>query len=146
MVVFLTGLFGYLLGAGLVVTGLLKPLLASRTGLWMSGGEMVASGTQSVAPALPAREVLGWWYVPAALVLGCVLVIVTTLLIRMFLRLARHVQGYVPAAQRAAFGLLLLVWVGVVGLGDCSIKATPATAGLCRRTGCWQRCLGVKHR
>ncbi len=93
MLVFLSGLSGYLLGAGMIVTGLLKPFFASRTGLWTSGGRIIASGVQSQAPLSPAHEVLGWGYTPAALAVGCLLLISTTVLMRLLLRLYRQTQN-----------------------------------------------------
>ena len=58
------------------------------------------------------------------------LLLVTTLLIRLFLRLARHVQRCVPAAPQAAFGILPLL--GCVGAAGPRIYAhTSGANGVC---------------
>jgi uncharacterized membrane protein len=90
--VFVCGLFGYAAGAGLILTALLKPIFPAHTGLWLANGHFADLGMMLHPPPSPAHEVLDWWYVFAALVVGVVLCALTTYAIRMFLRLSRRWQ------------------------------------------------------
>jgi uncharacterized membrane protein len=88
LVVFFVGLFGYLIGGGLVLSAMLKPVFPANTGLWIRGGHLVSSGTVFPAPA-GAHEVLGSWYIVIALTLGSLLLLATMSLIRTTLRVSK---------------------------------------------------------
>lgn len=85
--------FGYAIGGGLVLTGVLKPIFPANTGVWFIDDQFVSSGTLFPAPTLPAHEVLGWWYIPLALILGSLLLLLTNYLIRKSLRLSQNWQS-----------------------------------------------------
>ncbi len=63
MLVLFVGIFGYLMGGGLVLTALLKPIFPANTGMWFRDGRMVGFGTQFPHIYPPAHEVLGIWYI-----------------------------------------------------------------------------------
>ncbi|MCK0068521.1 HAAS signaling domain-containing protein [Kordiimonas laminariae] len=68
-----TAVFGYLVAAALVLLGLAKPFLADSIGVWTAPhGEAFVVGMISNQPPGTA-ELLGWWLVPIALVLGAVI-------------------------------------------------------------------------
>jgi hypothetical protein len=93
IVVFFAGVFGYLIGGGMVLSGLLKPIFPRNTGMWFDdAGHMIASGTQWSAPQPPAHEVLGDWYIPIMITLGSLLILATMFLIRTTLRLSKTAQ------------------------------------------------------
>lgn len=121
MLVFCFGISGYLTGAGLIISALLKPFLPGQIGLWRQGQDSVVAGLPKQIPA-SAPEVLGWWYVPIALLLGALLLLCTSLLIRLFLRLSRFVQTrFAEPVPRVAFAFMLLF--GVVLLLPSSLQA-----------------------
>lgn len=91
ILVFFAGTFGYLIGGGLVLTALLKPVFPQNTGLWVRGGHLVSSGTLFPPPA-GAHEVLGNWYIVVMLVLGSLLLLATMYLIRATLRFSKSAQ------------------------------------------------------
>ena len=86
--VFFCAVFGYAFGVGFLLVGLIKPLAPAHTGLWLQDGVLVSSGALVVIPPPPAHEVLGWWLVPIALILGALLCLVTTLIVRLSLKLS----------------------------------------------------------
>jgi hypothetical protein len=92
IVVFFAGMFGYLIGGGMVLSGLLKPIFPRHTGMWFENGHMVASGTQLYAPQPPAHEVLGNWYILIMITLGSLMILATMFLIRATLRLSKTAQ------------------------------------------------------
>jgi uncharacterized membrane protein len=92
IVVFFLAIFGYLMGGGLVLTGLIKPIFPANTGVWFNGDQFVSSGSLFPAPAPPAHEVLGIWYLPIALIAGSLLLLLTNYLIRKSLRLSQSWQ------------------------------------------------------
>lgn len=92
IVVFFVGLFGYAMGGGLVLTALVKPILPGNTGVWFKDGELVSSGVLFPAPALPAHEVLGLWYIPIALTAGSLLLLLTMFVIRTSLKVSQRWQ------------------------------------------------------
>lgn len=100
--VFFAAILGYGVGAGFVLTALLKPVFPSHTGLWMANGRFLSSGTVFVPPQPPAHEILGWWYVPLALALGAAFLIAATFAIRTFLRLSRRLQNRLATNAPAA--------------------------------------------
>lgn len=93
IVVFFVGVFGYAMGGGFVLSGLLKPVFPQHTGVWVRDGRIVSSGTIIPPPPLPAHEVLGMWYIPLALVIGSLTLLLTTYLIRTSLRLSQRWQA-----------------------------------------------------
>ncbi|HLJ75503.1 MAG TPA: DUF1700 domain-containing protein [Thermoanaerobaculia bacterium] len=86
LAIFLGAIFGYGAGIGFLITAILKPFFPRETGLW------VGPGVFDFGIHTPARygdsvhEVLGWSYIPVALVLGLIFLVVTTMLIRKWLR------------------------------------------------------------
>ena len=76
---FIVSLLGYAIGAGLIVTALLKPFMPNRTGMWVSGKGADLDISLGVVgrPHAPHTEVLGWWIIPIGLVLGAVLLLTT---------------------------------------------------------------------
>ena len=50
------------------------------------------SGTTLFVPEPPAHEIMGWWYVPIALVLGSLLILLTTFVIQRSLRISQTIQ------------------------------------------------------
>jgi len=93
MVVFFAAMFGYLIGGGLVLSAFAKCVLPAHTGVWVSNGKIVSSGTLFPIPQFPAHEIAGWWYVPAALAAGSLLILLTSFVIRTALRISHLVQA-----------------------------------------------------
>jgi uncharacterized membrane protein len=93
VVVCFVGTFGYAIGCGLTLSGIVKPILPANTGVWFQDGHFVSSGTLFPAPTPPAHEVLGLWYVIIALTLGSLLILLTSFLIRTCLRTSRRWQS-----------------------------------------------------
>jgi uncharacterized membrane protein len=93
VVVFLVGLFGYVMGSGMVLSGMIKPIFPAHTGMWFQGGRMIASGTQFYIPEPPAHEVLGMWYIPLMLTAGSLALLTTTFIIRTSLRISERWQA-----------------------------------------------------
>lgn len=100
LLVFFCGLFGYAFGGGLILTAVAKCILPRNTGVWVTGGHLSNSGVLFPPPQAPAHEILGWWYIPVALAIGCVLVVLTTLAIRGFLRISHRLQSGLRAPVR----------------------------------------------
>ena len=95
----LCALFGYAFGAGFLLVGIIKPLAPAHTGVWLQDGVVVSSGALVVVPPPPAHEVLGWWLIPIALVLGTLVILVTTLMIRFSLKLSLSWQTRLAVGQ-----------------------------------------------
>jgi uncharacterized membrane protein len=93
VLVFLVGLFGYLMGGGLVFTALLKPIFPANTGMWFKDGHLVAWGSQFPHIGPPAHEVLGMWYIPLMLTMGSLTLMLTTFLVRTALRVSQRWQA-----------------------------------------------------
>lgn len=102
IVVFFCAMFGYLLGGGMVLSGLLKCVLPAHTGAWFDGDKFVTSGTLFPIPPPPAHDVLGWWYVPIALTLGGLVLAGTILVIHKSLNASQRWQSKLAGA--APFG------------------------------------------
>ncbi|HEY1577892.1 MAG TPA: hypothetical protein VGF82_12555 [Terracidiphilus sp.] len=93
VVVFFAAMFGYLIGGGMVLSAFAKGIFPAHTGVWMSGGQLISSGTLFEIPPAPAHDIAGWWYLPAALTLGSLLLLLTTFIIQTSLRISQKVQG-----------------------------------------------------
>jgi uncharacterized membrane protein len=93
IIVFFVGMFGYVMGGGMVLSGMIKPILPAHTGMWIRDGQLVAFGTQFFAVGPPAHEVLGMWYIPLMLTAGSLLLLATTFVIRTSLRLSQTWQA-----------------------------------------------------
>ena len=114
MLVFCFGTFGYLTGVGLVLSATLKPFFPHQIGLWNPGHSSIIAGLPKQLPA-SSPEILGWWYVPLALILGTLLLICTSCLIRVFLRLSRFVQvRFTGPYPRVASALLRLLGIALL--------------------------------
>lgn len=92
VIVFLVGIFGYAMGGGMALSGMLKPVFPAHTGMWFQDGRMIASGTQFYPPPPPAYEVLGMWYIPLMLIAGSLTLLATTFVIRTSLRVSKSWQ------------------------------------------------------
>jgi hypothetical protein len=88
-VLLLGALIGYALAGGLVVTAVLKPIFRRQVGLWIGPG-VFNFGFHEPLYSDPVHEVLGWWYVPVALCLGCFFLWLTTHGIRWFLKRSKQ--------------------------------------------------------
>jgi uncharacterized membrane protein len=92
--VFFLGIFGYAIGGGLVLTGIIKPIFPNNTGVWFENGHLVSSGVLLIPPpAPPAHEVLGMWYILIALVVGSLMLLLTSFLVRTCMRTSRKWQS-----------------------------------------------------
>lgn len=85
-IVFVTALLGYMLGLVLMLCGLLRPLFPEDIGLWVGPG-IIEVGLR---PSPDAQQVLGPWFTQASIVLGGLLFVGTTILIRALLLRLRH--------------------------------------------------------
>ena len=91
VLVFFLGLFGYVIGANLVLTALVKPFLPEHTGVWFDGnGNFMSAGIQFPDPGSSAHEVLGLWFIPLALTVGSLSLLATTWSIRASLRISQQ--------------------------------------------------------
>jgi uncharacterized membrane protein len=102
MVVCFAAIFGYLIGGGFVLSAFAKCIFPAHTGVWFSDGKLISSGTLFEIPQPPAHEVAGWWYVPVALVLGSVLILLTSFVVRTTLRISRLVRENLDIHASAA--------------------------------------------
>jgi hypothetical protein len=93
ILVFFMAVFGYVIGANLVLTALVKPMLPAHTGLWVNNGHFVAAGIDFLPPASGYHEVLGLWYIPIALIIGSLTLLFTTFAIRASLRISQRWQS-----------------------------------------------------
>jgi uncharacterized membrane protein len=93
MIVCLVGVFGYAMGGGMVLSGMLKPIFPAHTGMWFQDGHMVAFGTQFPRIGPAAHEVLGMWYIPLMLTAGSLTLLATTFVIRASLRVSQRWQA-----------------------------------------------------
>lgn len=102
ILVFFVGMIGYAIGGGLVLTALVKPILPANTGLWVRDGQFANSGVLFPPPAPPAHEVLGFLYIPFALVLGSLTLFLTMGFIRRALRISGRWQSRLRPASQAS--------------------------------------------
>lgn len=93
VIVFFVGVIGYAMGGGMVLSGMLKPILPRNTGMWVQDGHLLAYGTQFPAIGPPAHEVLGMWYIPLMLTVGSITLLTTTMVIRTSLRTSQRWQA-----------------------------------------------------
>lgn len=82
--VFWVLVIGYLTSAAFYVCAFLKPIFPENIGLWF-GSNGLNMGYHSPGDA-PAQELLGIWFAPVALSLGCLCIIGTTKLVRKLIR------------------------------------------------------------
>lgn len=92
ILVLFCGIFGYAFGVGIALTGLIKPFTPANTGTWIQDGRIVSSGALIQIPPPPAHEILGFWYIPVALTVGALFIIVTTFVIQFALRVSQRWQ------------------------------------------------------
>ena len=92
VIVFFAAIFGYCIGGGFVLSSFAKCIFPAHTGTWLKDGKVVMSGTTLFVPEPPAHEIMGWWYVPIALVLGSLLILLTTFVIQRSLRISQTIQ------------------------------------------------------
>jgi HAAS domain-containing protein len=79
--VLLTSIVGYFLGGSFMWCAVLKIVHPQTAGLWVfpnGGGTEISLRLGFGNPPLGGRDVLGWWIVPAGLIVGCGLVMLTT--------------------------------------------------------------------
>jgi len=93
ILVFFLGLFGYFMGGGLFLTGVLKVIFPANTGMWFKDGYLLFWGASTTPPGPPAYEVLGFWCIPLALFAGSLILVLTTAAIRAFLRVSQSWQS-----------------------------------------------------
>jgi uncharacterized membrane protein len=93
VIVFFVGMFGYIIGGGMVLSGMIKPIFPAHTGMWMQDGHLIAFGTQIPQIGPPAQEVLGMWYIPLMLTAGSLTLLATTFVIRTSLRISQRWQA-----------------------------------------------------
>jgi uncharacterized membrane protein len=91
VLVFFVGIFGYIMGGGMVLSGMIKPIFPANTGMWIRDGHMIAFGTQ-FPRVPPAQEVLGMWHIPLMLTAGSLTLLATTFVIRTSLRVSQRWQ------------------------------------------------------
>jgi len=93
VIVLFVGMFGYIIGGGMVLSGMIKPIFPAHTGMWMQDGHLIAFGTQLPQPGPTAHEVLGMWYIPLMLTAGSLTLLATTFVIRTSLRISQRWQA-----------------------------------------------------
>ncbi|MGB2603382.1 MAG: hypothetical protein WBC78_07295, partial [Candidatus Sulfotelmatobacter sp.] len=81
-IVLLGSIVGYFLGGAFMWCAVLKLIHPQTAGLWLladsPGVTRLSLRMGFGSPPLGGRELLGWWIVPAGLVVGCGLVMLTT--------------------------------------------------------------------
>jgi len=85
LVLFVLGIVGYATGASLIAAGLGKIFAPHQVGAWV-GPHAFDIGVNHDPTA---RDVLGWWLVPAGLAAGAAVIVATTRALRWTLRFAR---------------------------------------------------------
>lgn len=99
LTMFFVGILGYSLAAALVLVAVLKPFFPHHIGLWKNPPDLFALGFVS-GPPDPQFEILGLWIIPLGLVVGCLLWLGMTQLLRGLLR--RYRAFAPPLRARAA--------------------------------------------
>jgi uncharacterized membrane protein len=92
IIVFFFAFFGYITGGAMVIGGVLKPFLPDRIGLFTTSATRDAWKQTGIISNDVRNETFGWWGIPIALIGGVIVLILTTLAIRLFLRLSQKVQ------------------------------------------------------
>jgi hypothetical protein len=78
---------GYAAGGVLVLCALTKAILPDHAGVWVGDdGHLISTGLQFYPPPLSAHEIMGWTFIPVALILGAIFLLLTTLSARTLLR------------------------------------------------------------
>jgi hypothetical protein len=103
---FLGALVGYGAGGALLLTAILKPIFPRQIGLWVGPGVFNFGGHEP-RYSDSVHEVLGHWYIPVALWLGCSLICLTTFGIRRYLNRSKQ-HGPVFTRSGVAQPLALL--------------------------------------
>jgi len=124
---------GYFLGAALILTAFLKPFLPTHIGLF-AGPTSYGLGVFFPGTEGGQRELLGWWYIPVALVAGSLLLLVTSWAIRFFLRTSLAWQlrlgGGIRTGRRELAAVVLPVIVALsLAPVEFAHRSTP-----CERT------------
>ena len=101
IIVFFVGMFGYIMGGGMALSGMIKPIFPAHTGMWVQDGRVIAFGTQFGLVGPPAHELLGMWYIPIMLTAGSLTLLLTTFLIRTSLRVSERWQSRLQSNQTA---------------------------------------------
>jgi hypothetical protein len=98
-VAFMLGLTGYCLGLSLIACALLKPLFPKNIGLWIHphGVELATPNGRDLGP-----ELMGWWIIPTAFVVGILMVVGVTMLLRWMLRFASRPSPQATAPAQSA--------------------------------------------
>jgi uncharacterized membrane protein len=87
----IVAIFGYLFGGSWVLGSIMKFISPDRVGLWIGPGMTnLSMGSLTLAERQRehATEVLGWWLVPIGFIVGPIILILTTLILRWALRFA----------------------------------------------------------
>lgn len=92
ILVFCCAFFGYIIGAGYVIGGALKPFLPNHISLFPTRAAKDAWRQTGIVRYDVHHEIFGWWGVPIAIISGVIVLILTTYAIRLFLRLSQKVQ------------------------------------------------------
>ncbi len=99
-VCFVLAFVGYGTGGAMIFSALLKLVFPEHVGLWIgpdvfgfgiheTGGDQGGVGLFLITSS-PAREVLGWWYIPVALTIGAFFIWGTTRVVR---KLVTHMKS-----------------------------------------------------
>jgi len=92
ILVFFCATVGYIVGAGYIIGGALKPFFPNHISLFPTRAAKDAWRQTGIVTYDVHHEIFGWWGVPIAIVSGVLLLILTTFAIRAFLRLSQRVQ------------------------------------------------------
>ena len=77
----------YLISAGFVIIGIIKPIFPESVGFFLTEGRFEGFGYMSGITQKPGvQEVLGYWVIPLALIIGLVWFFVTSWLLRKVIR------------------------------------------------------------
>jgi uncharacterized membrane protein len=90
VVVFFLGLFGYAIGAAMVLCALIKPFQPANTGVWFTETHTLESGVLYPPPGPSSHELFGWWLIPVMLTLGSLMLLITTFAIQKFLSVSQR--------------------------------------------------------
>jgi uncharacterized membrane protein len=109
ILVFFCAVFGYFTGGVLLIAAIVKPFAPSHVGVFTNTTKTVWQKTGQVSTGIqttisPRHDILGWWVIPLSLIVGVIL-LVTTLAIRAFLRLSQRVQRSLSFCTRAVHNL-----------------------------------------